>query len=458
MIKLCKILSTKLVPQDVEASRSSLGPCKGCAIGEMTHQSQLPSSSFPTTQVGELVHMDIIYFHHKQYLFSIDDYSKFVILQKITDKTKDTVEEAIQKMVNIYTSFNFQVKQLRSDHEAVFVSCEDFIRSIGIIPSLTAPEHHEAMVERSVRTIKDKTRSLIFGLPYHLPLSLYDYAIRHVASCLNMIPRSGNPAITPNVLVTGNRVNVSTDLRASFGEVGLFRIPNAEKDDDMPRAELGIVVGRLRGNGILKVFVPSRNRVVSRYKFIKTKDYSDLNLLLESRYNDDQEDVEIEEIEDFTDFPTWTPEEGDVLPDGTVYAEDSLHLNLTILEAMKFDKPTAEVAITDELKQMINLEVWEPIANPSTISRHEIIPCHMILKMKYKADGSKDRMKARLVAGGNFEFQEDIIDNSSPTVDILTFMILISLLSYLKWEMQSIDVLGHSPKPILPTKSVYENW
>jgi hypothetical protein len=82
----------------------------------------------------------------------------------------------------------------------------------------------------------------------------------------------------------------------------------------------------------------------------------------------------------------------------------------------------------------------------STIPQHEIIPCHMILKMKYKADGSKDRMKARLVAGGNFEYQEDILDNSSPTVDILTFMTLISLLSYLKWEMQSIDIIGAYPK------------
>jgi hypothetical protein len=52
---------------------------------------------------------------------------------------------------------------------------------------------------------------------------------------------------------------------------------------------------------------------------------------------------------------------------------------------------------------MINNRVLKPV-RPDSIpakSRKNFIPAHMFLKMKYKADGSFDKVKARLVANGD---------------------------------------------------------
>jgi hypothetical protein len=282
MLRNGSILNTPLVAGDVPKAREHNGPCRGCLKGKMTHAVAIPSQNATESKVGGLLHMDIVFFHEEQYLISVDDLSKHVILIPLPSKRQSSVEDGIGKIVNIYTGYQHQVKKIRTDSEAVFISCDDYIRSLGILPQLVPPEHHEASIERCVRQIKDKTRALIFGLKYTMPDSLYKFAIKHAVTCINMTTTSDASGETPNQLVCGSKLNAKSDLRASFGDIGLFRIPYANKNDDEPRAELGIVVGRVgNSNGILKVYVPTRNRVVSRFKFMKTEDVKDMSSMLE---------------------------------------------------------------------------------------------------------------------------------------------------------------------------------
>jgi hypothetical protein len=81
---------------------------------------------------------------------------------------------------------------------------------------------------------------------------------------------------------------------------------------------------------------------------------------------------------------------------------------LTVKKAL--NHPNAElrekctVAISNELTMLWNVKTFKPV-HKATISRENqsrVYPCHMFLKEKFLASGAFDKVKARLVAGGDW--------------------------------------------------------
>jgi hypothetical protein len=77
-------------------------------------------------------------------------------------------------------------------------------------------------------------------------------------------------------------------------------------------------------------------------------------------------------------------------------------------------------ALKCELLSMIDKKVWQPVKKStlSTAEQKTIINSLAFLKKKYHPDGSPDRDKARLVAGGHMQDETLYCDTASPTVDI----------------------------------------
>ncbi len=68
------------------------------------------------------------------------------------------------------------------------------------------------------------------------------------------------------------------------------------------------------------------------------------------------------------------------------------------------DKPEeARTAIVAERKQMLRLKVWHPVrySDLSAAARKAILRTTMFLKEKFTADGLFEKLKPRLVAGGD---------------------------------------------------------
>ena len=71
-------------------------------------------------------------------------------------------------------------------------------------------------------------------------------------------------------------------------------------------------------------------------------------------------------------------------------------------------------AIEDELDSLHAKHTWTPDNSPGS----KPLPTHVVLKVKRNADGSVDRFKARIVAGGNFQqYGTDYFDTYAPVVD-----------------------------------------
>ena len=105
---------------------------------------------------------------------------------------------------------------------------------------------------------------------------------------------------------------------------------------------------------------------------------------------------------------------------------------------------SAESAMRGELKQLMESLTFEPAHyyNLSNFEKSKVIPSHMFLKEKFKADGSFDKIKARLVAGGNFVDTSQMGDIAAHVVNPITVMMLLNLAAIQRLDIMTIDVKG----------------
>ena len=187
----------------------------------------------------------------------------------------------------------------------------------------------------------------------------------------------------------------------------------------------------------------------------------------------DQLDGHDDGIDDWTGMPELIANEGDVeLDDNTVSVKEprrSARLagkrvdahqlrvyRMSLKKALKLNKRASRDAVMKELKQMLDLRVWEYIskANLSKTQMKKVIRSLMFLKEKRDAEGLFLKMKARLVAGGDMQ-DKSIYDNlSSPTVSLESVFIILAIAAIERRKVITVDITGAYLECSLPEDDV----
>lgn len=95
-------------------------------------------------------------------------------------------------------------------------------------------------------------------------------------------------------------------------------------------------------------------------------------------------------------------------------------------------------AMTAEIKSIISNNTWELVQRPANC---EVIGCRMILRNKFKSDGTLERRKARLVAQG-FSQQPGVHykQTFAPVARLSSIRLMVSLATHLNMSIQQFDV------------------
>lgn len=118
--------------------------------------------------------------------------------------------------------------------------------------------------------------------------------------------------------------------------------------------------------------------------------------------------------------------------------------NVSVKRAIAKFGDLAVKAIEDELRQMIEKRVWQPILQQDLNQQQlrTIIRSHMFLKEKRDSDGSFVKIKARLVAGGDLQVRELYPNVSSPTVGLAAVFMVATIAAGEQRHVVTIDIAG----------------
>jgi Reverse transcriptase (RNA-dependent DNA polymerase) len=119
-------------------------------------------------------------------------------------------------------------------------------------------------------------------------------------------------------------------------------------------------------------------------------------------------------------------------------------MNITVREAIRTRSEEAERVIMKELSQMITKRVWTPVDGKRLTAeeRARIIRSSMFLKEKYLATGEFEKLKARLVAGGNQQDKDLYDDLSAPTVSTSSVFTILSIAAHEARKAAVVDIVG----------------
>jgi hypothetical protein len=117
--------------------------------------------------------------------------------------------------------------------------------------------------------------------------------------------------------------------------------------------------------------------------------------------------------------------------------------NISVKKALKSMPNEAIKSIYKEILQMVDKDVFIGML-PTFKHQQKVIKSFLFLKEKFKADGSFDKLKSRLVAGGHMQERDNILyeDINSPTASIPFTMMIATLAAKQKRHVKTIDVGG----------------
>jgi hypothetical protein len=177
------------------------------------------------------------------------------------------LRDALKSHINILAAKGFKITKLISDGR--FSTLTEYIHSREIIHETLGAGSHVSIVENKIKCIKNRARSILASLPYHLPVSLYPHLIYFETQAVNMvITKNYMNQMTPFENFMGRKIDYKTDLKIYFGQY--VRIFSDSSNKLEPRTSGAIALLPSHNlKGTITFYDLNTLRIVKRDKFIK---------------------------------------------------------------------------------------------------------------------------------------------------------------------------------------------
>ena len=259
-----------LTGRDVDNSNIMFGPCQACVEGKMVAPGEPSTDNELPSRIGEMICLDLQHVGaddslggNSQMLLGRDIHISYGFAVAIKTKQTHSVTDGLKTIVSVVSSYGHTVTGFLFDSEAVFIAQKG--RIPGVRMTYTPPGLHNKRAERFAREVKDKYRTMLAGLDYELPPKLRFEGYAAAVDTINSVPnKQTGPTVTLYRLMSGKR---PAPRQYCFGQPGL--IHSSRPDSPDVRAEWAIYLGsNIDSPNNLRVYIPSRDSVYSRRKFI----------------------------------------------------------------------------------------------------------------------------------------------------------------------------------------------
>jgi hypothetical protein len=121
-----------------------------------------------------------------------------------------------QVVFNMYKTRGFNVTRAKGDQEFACIANDLLPTPINIAYA----DHHLSEVERSMQTVKERTRCLVQGLPFkRFPKAMMRATIKNANKVLNQFPakNGASDTLSPLTIMTGRPSPDYNDMKIEFG-------------------------------------------------------------------------------------------------------------------------------------------------------------------------------------------------------------------------------------------------
>ena len=162
--------------------------------------------------------VDIMYIQGLTFLTTISKRICYRTIEYIPDRSKDSICTALDNVFRIYNVNRFVVTKMRADPE--FEMLRDVMLDLDIELECCSAQEHVPEIERSIRVIKERFRTLYHRLPFNaIPKVMVKVAAMECVKWLNSFPpRTGvSDFYSPRAIVTGRPIDYNRHCKTAFG-------------------------------------------------------------------------------------------------------------------------------------------------------------------------------------------------------------------------------------------------
>ena len=190
--------------------------------------------------------IDFFFVQGHGFLHTVSRNIGFRTVRHVPDRKQSTILDEVKNVTKLYTDRGFVICDVHGDHE--FECIRDQLRPIEV--NVVPRDSHVGEVERSIRTIKERLRACVHGLPYkRLPKEIITSMVTDVVRLLNQFPwKNGiSDTLSPSAIVTGAPLPDYNSLCLEFGSYVQTFEDNSPSNTIKARS-LGAIVLNPTGN------------------------------------------------------------------------------------------------------------------------------------------------------------------------------------------------------------------
>ena len=222
LLRRGKIKNTVLGPRDIAVAMDIWGPSLGVLKGKSTTRKGKPiiigEKVRTAQQKQQTLHVDLMYVNGLAFFISIMEPVEYVQITKLKAKTDWDIWRVLESHMNLAQRHGLEITLVRVDDESSMDS--DFFRAkLGDKLDTGGAGTAVPVVERKIRTLKERIRSVINTLPFEITEKMEEYLVKGAAYSVNLVPtRNSYEYSSPREKLLGHMIDATTDLKHAYGD------------------------------------------------------------------------------------------------------------------------------------------------------------------------------------------------------------------------------------------------
>lgn len=387
--------------------------------------------------------------NYKHMILLVDHYTRHLWLFPLISRDMALKAFNIWKMA-VERNSGFKVQVIQSDNAGEFMGKKwtDVCQKEGIEHITTAPygPSMNAYAERIIRTIVGHASSMLFAA--NIKEEFWALACKATAYLYNRSPHSSLSGRTPYELWHGSKPGMG-HIRI-WGCRAWAAVPKEKRKKFDSRTKECVLVGFYDSESLYQLWDVQAKQLIKRrdvvfqesvmgHPLIARSEISQVDILGEESVPDVEEKEDLEDLYAVIELDEeWDGMPMDHLPVDEMLVSETFPT--TYKQAMGSDKKDLwEAAMKVEVATMVKNEVFEWVSVPEA---SKVLPSKWVYALKRAMDGTIEKYKARIVAGGHRQGEGDFRETFAPVAKFVSLRILLTLAAIDDLEVEQVDVVA----------------